>query len=77
MNTSHYPEGTRVRGLFHGVEYTGTVTLCRPHKLHPTMVKMYVDFDTEIDCGEMFGKRTNGIITAHCDAICDHTIEAL
>jgi hypothetical protein len=77
MNNQYYTDGTRVKGTFHGVPYTGVVTMMRPHKLHPTMVKMYVDFDQEIDCGPIFGKRTSGIINAfHPDAICEHTIEA-
>lgn len=77
MNNKYYTEGTRVKGMFHGVPYTGVVTLCRPHKLHPTMVKMYVQFDQEIDCGEMYGKRDSGIVNAFNENdICGHTIEA-
>lgn len=77
MNAQYFTEGQRVKGLFHGVPYTGVVTMMRPHKMHPTMVKMYVAFDQEIDCGPIFGKRTDGIVQAfNPDEICGHTIES-
>lgn len=77
MNAQILREGTKVQGTFHGVAYTGVVTMCRAHTLHPTMVKMYVDFDQEIDCGPVFGKRTSGIVNSFYESVCEHTIEVI
>lgn len=75
MNKRFFYEGTRVKGLFHGVPYTGTVVLCRPHSIHPRRVEMIVKFDEPIDCG-FWGVRDIGLITAFYEPE-EHTIEEL
>ena len=77
LNDKRFFEGDRVKGVFHGVPYTGVVTHSRPNYADNISVIHHVKFDQEIDCGKVWGIRQHEIITAFEEyPNFNHTIEA-
>lgn len=62
--TQRFSEGSKVRGTYDGIEYSGSVIECRPHTIHLTRIEHTIQLDQPI---LVYGTVRERIIVATLD----------